>query len=302
MKFLFSDLWIKLVSIFIAFSLWWFVHGEKQGQRNIDLDVELSNVPPSLILAREFDPQISLRLLGPKTRLSRMNPDHFGTYKLDLKDARKGMNSFWIHAEDFRLPIGVEIRRIVPQLFRVELDQKEEKMVPVQTRFVDSLEAGFELETVEISPEKINVVGPERLIRAIRKAQLEPIALSGRRESFEQRVKLEYLSELLKYSVGEVNVSVNIKENVLEKIFKEIKVRNLELLDDTVRPHEPFSVNVFVSGKAGDVNDLRPEEVIVRVDPPKDPLQNKLALRASILKNVREVSIRLEPQFLVLNN
>lgn len=106
----------------LAMGLWVFVNQQQRRDLSIDIPIEIQNIPSGLRLTKDLDPQVlSLKLNGPKFRLIRLQKEFLGTYRLDFHNAKKGINTFFIHEEDFGLPHKVHLSMLVPQVIRVEL-------------------------------------------------------------------------------------------------------------------------------------------------------------------------------------
>ena len=80
------------------------------------------SIPQNLVVAGDYEQELRLKIAGPRTVLKRIDDHFFKPFSLDLSDARQGTNAFTIYAEDFSVPRGTRVTRIVPQMIRITLD------------------------------------------------------------------------------------------------------------------------------------------------------------------------------------
>lgn len=263
--FFFSNPWMKVISLALAFFLWIWVRGERKIEVSVNVPVQITNKPERLFILGEVDPFVSVRLIGPQTRLSRIDDDYFKPYELNLSEARKGSNPFWVHEEDFRIPHGVRITRIVPQLIRIKLDELEERLVSIKPKFVDILEEGFELGESVVMPSHTRILGGKKELAAIQHVFTEPISLSGRRGSFEVEVSVPPQGLGSNDEEKKVLVKVNVIENEVSRILHNVPV-TVRGFQGTAKI-EPDTVSLNVKGPAGKVAALADEKLELAIRP-----------------------------------
>jgi len=262
--FLFTHPVMKMISLGLAFFLWFLVRSEQRVTKNVDVDVEVINKPDDLIISGDWDRQISLRLIGPQSRLTRLNDDYFPPYQLDLKSARPGSNPFWVHEEDFKVPHEVQITRVVPQSIRIKLDEVEERLIPIEPQFVDQFEEGFEMTEFEVVPSHLKITGSRKEVARLTGVNTEPISRAGRRKDFEIEVKVAPQGGNLSGDERKALVKIYVRENEITKILKEIPIKLVGLKGTAST--RPKTVSLKVKGPAGKVADLAEEKLEVEVD------------------------------------
>lgn len=258
---------MKLLSLGLAFLLWFIVRGERKTEITREVAVELMNKPDWLAVIGEVDAVISLTLVGPHTRLSRIDKDYFEPYKLDLKKARKGVNTFFLHDDNFKVPHGVHITRMVPQAFRLILEEAVERLIPNQPQFVGQLEEGFELVGYNVSPShsKLSIGKSQAII--LTSLSTEPIMLAGKRASFEGEFSL-MVHEFLQnpQEKRKVFLKVIIREKRITKIFKGIRIETF--MNGKSFQVEPTTVLLKANGLAGKIASLHEEDLKVGLNVP----------------------------------
>ena len=86
-----ENLALKILAVFIGFSMWFFVSSEQMTDRIIEVPVEIINKPPNLEIANDFNKSVLLQVQSPQLGKE-------GTVKnisatLDLKGAHQGENA-----------------------------------------------------------------------------------------------------------------------------------------------------------------------------------------------------------------
>ncbi|MCI5072418.1 CdaR family protein [bacterium] len=257
-----ADLALKLLSVFIALVLWTYVKSEQKQQRSLDVELELVNVPEHLMLEREIDAQIKVRVLGPKSRVENMNQEYLGTLPLDLSQSHIGLNTFWIQEDDFKLPYGIKIDRIMPQIIRIDLDKAITKTLPVLPKFVGKLPEGFEMTSYDLDPEAVTVKGTQRSMQSLKKLYTTDIDLNSMRSYYEQEVPIDTSTLNVKLQADSALLRVNIKENMVSKVLKKVVVQH----DREQYRVNPKYVNITVEGMAGDMLSLDQKNINVEIE------------------------------------
>jgi stage V sporulation protein SpoVS len=255
---------MKVVSLLLATALWLVVRGERLTEMTVDVPLVTENLSPKFVVAGEIDPTINLRIVGPKTRLSRIDRATFPPYRLDLSNARKGPNSFWIHENDFKVPYGVRVTRIVPQVIRFSVEPAEEKLVRIEPRFVDEPDEGFEVERFEVIPAFTKKRGSRRELASTMFVHTEPVSLAGRHSSFSGEYALAGQQEGGGLEERRVTLKVLIREKEITKLFREIPVRVVGFRSAV--KVEPRTVSIKATGAAGKVLALAEEHLEVEID------------------------------------
>jgi YbbR domain-containing protein len=111
---------------------------------------------------------------------------------LDLSNSKAGTVTFPISSEGIRLPRGVAITRIHPTQVVVVLQKQTKKTVPVKVRIIGRPANGYEVDSVKIRPEEVEVSGPEEVIKELEILFTKPVDISGRREPLVQEVPLDF--------------------------------------------------------------------------------------------------------------
>src|ERR1043166_854390 len=105
---------LKLLSVLLAFSLWFFVNfGERDTEESLKVPLELRNIPAHLMITSPRVDFVDLRVSGPRTLLGRIDRNRLSA-SLDLNGVRPGPAVFRVDAEALPLPPGVQVARMNP--------------------------------------------------------------------------------------------------------------------------------------------------------------------------------------------
>lgn len=118
---LFSNIWLKLISLVFAISLWFFVITSSQIETVVQVSVKLVNMPQGLetTVAPE---KVSVAIEGYE-RVIKSIDRHDITYELDMSRAKKGMNIFTLSEENVKLPGHITVNSVFPQTLSLMIQE-----------------------------------------------------------------------------------------------------------------------------------------------------------------------------------
>jgi YbbR domain-containing protein len=207
-----KNIFFKLLALFLAVLLWFLVVGEERAEVGLTIPLELVNIPRNLIVVNNITQGIDIRVNGPRS-LVRSLTGRGLSKSLDLGNARAGTITFPISAEGIKLPRGVTITRIHPPQVVVVLQRLGQRKVAVKARLTGRLPPGFEIGSVQIRPEELEVAGPEEVMEGVETLFTKPIDLSGLRGDAVQEIGLDFRSlQIHALRQGTVEVEIRIKK------------------------------------------------------------------------------------------
>lgn len=263
-KFFFEHPFMKIVSLLTATLLWLVVQGERRTVLTVDVPIQVKHLSDKHVITTELEPAINLRLVGPKTRLSRLERTAFAPYPLDMSKAVVGPNSFWLHETDFRVPRGVSVTRIIPQVIRVTVEPAEEKLVRIEPRFANDPDEGFEVAKYKVYPSFTKKRGSRKDLASTSYIYTEPISLAGRHEDFSGEYALAMDPTRGLSEEKRVKVKVWIGEKQISKLFRDVPIRVVGF--KSAVKVDPRTVSIRARGMAGDVLALGEEHLHVEID------------------------------------
>jgi len=223
---------VKLLSLFLALILWFFVTGEQTSEIGFSVPLELKNIPRNLMVVNDVPSVVDIRVSGPRTILSNLRPSDFAL-SVDLKGAHPGVTSFGHLENRIQVPSALKISRISPSLLDVRLEAVGEAKVPVRVVTNGTPPEGYRLIRVEADPATVIIQGPQSEVRKIREVVTTPVDIGGAVESFSVKGAL---------SLGDVRISLKeIKEVLVRVLVEKLPEPELEKngnLDKKAQPLE----------------------------------------------------------------
>lgn len=179
---------LKLLALALAYAIWVAVTGENKIVQDfrVPLDIRL----PSDLIPDESPPTtVSVRLRGPETVVRRTDPVPL-EMSLDLRDASAGARNVQLSPADLSgVPEGVEVALIEPDRFRLVLDRRMRRVLPVVPSLQGQPPQGRAVYGVRVTPDSLEVEGPESKVKSLTRLRTDPIPLEGHASSFTTRVR-----------------------------------------------------------------------------------------------------------------
>ncbi len=204
-----KNLPLKLISIFLAVILWYFVVSEKGGETALSIPVDFRNIPPSLIIIKNPVESISIRIRGPITLLRGLSPRGIRAI-IDLSNAKLGIAEFVINREQITVPRGVRVTMVSPASVMLRFERLIRKTLPVEAILVGKPFEGLKITEVWVDPPAIEIVGAQNELTGLKKIFTEEIDISGLKKDSIKKAALR-LGELHIKSVSREEVKVNLK-------------------------------------------------------------------------------------------
>jgi diadenylate cyclase len=148
----------------------------------LEVPVEYTNRSPGFEIVDASVNTVRLHLGGSGTLIKSIQPEQVQV-KLDLGHAVIGRNVFSITQDNITLPPGIFLRKVVPSVIEVTLDETIKKEIPVQVDWVGELPEGLILSETTIDPEKVTVFGGKRILNKISTIYTEKVHLDNLKES-----------------------------------------------------------------------------------------------------------------------
>lgn len=147
---------LKILALFLAVLLWWFVAGETKVLVGFAVPLEIRNVPAGLTVTNKVERQVEVRLAGPPSLLGSLQQAEV-IAAIDLAEARAGRQVVRIEERSIRVPPGVKVQRIYPNAVEVSLERLERRRLPVVARIGDSAEPKRKVARIKIVPQYLEV-------------------------------------------------------------------------------------------------------------------------------------------------
>ncbi len=215
---------LKILSLIIGVSLWYFVVGEDQIDITINVPIEVHNLPDDLIIANQFKKDIEVSIRGPRRLIQEMRQANISR-PIDLAQVEAGAIVITNDDKSIPFPQGIKVQRLQPTNITLLIDQLFEKNFPITPIFEGTPLSGFEIKSIELDPQQLTVTGPKTFLEQQTALNTVIINLDDLQESTKLQVQLD-LSENMLNLIGEsvVTVTLNVDEIILRKTVRGIPV------------------------------------------------------------------------------
>lgn len=215
---------LKILSLFLAIFLWYFVVGEDQVDITLTVPIEVLNLPADLVISNHYKKDIEVSVRGPRSMIQELRQQNI-TRPVDLSNAKPGTMVIKNEADSIPFPIGINVLRLQPANITLLVDTLVRKDLPIHPVIEGEPAAGYELGSIKLRPEKLTVSGPKNILESQLALKTYVINLDGLDHSTTVQVQLNLSPEILSL-IGEtvVSVDITVKERMLTKTVRGIPV------------------------------------------------------------------------------
>lgn len=221
-----NNLGLKLVSLALAFAVWFWVNaGERDAERQVTARVLVRSVPAGLMVTNPRPRQVGLTLRGPRTILDTIRMGRL-RLPLDLAGVRPGFISFRIGSDMVRppLPRRVKVVRVNPSQVNLHVERKERRRLPVRVALAGKPPLGYRIARKSVEPATVEVTGPAGRLRELKEVETEPVDVRGLQADVEREVRLLPPGEFVSYVPDRVVVRLGVEEIVVSREFRHVTV------------------------------------------------------------------------------
>ncbi len=221
---LFRNTGLKLISVLLAGLLWLFVENEKTGLKSVEVTLDYTNTPATLVLMPESREAVTAVIRGPEALLPRLREGSL-TATVDLRAETEGEIRWLMTTDDVIVPYWAEVVRVEPQQFTFTLDNRASKIIPVLPKVMGSVADGYVFKDYVVNPSRVTISGPESIIEGVREIWTDALVIDGMTESFQQTVAVRAdRPGIIIESVEEHIVQVVIVPEIVERYFESVPV------------------------------------------------------------------------------
>lgn len=213
-----SNWHLKLLSLVFALLLWLFVMGEQKAEVGYTVPLELKNLPAGLIVANEVPSLVDVRISGPRTLLTNLQPSSI-SMSVDLRGLQPGLTTFKRLDENLNIPSALKVSRLSPSYVEIKLERIREKKVPVQAAIHGSTGSGTFLGAVVVRPATVTIIGAESEVKNVDSVQTEVVDVNAVRESFTLTLPVDYRGT---YTSLKDQKTVEVEVEIVKDISSEI--------------------------------------------------------------------------------
>ena len=203
---------LKILSIVIAVTLWVVVFGSRTIEitKDVPFEVELSD---DQILVDPVPEKIQFHLVGPKAFIRNITTRIEDPIRANVRDLKTGVFTHRIYSDAIKLPMGVKVQSITPNVIQLKVEELKKRMVSVKLESTGEVPAGLKVLRTEILPAQIRIKGPKNRINGLNTITTLPVDFSNIHETTIIPLAIDYKSLGLEpdSSPPELNVEIQGK-------------------------------------------------------------------------------------------
>ena len=187
-----NNLSLKLISLFFAATLWFYVTPiapKDTLEVNYVLPLELKNIPPNMMTVGKIEERIGVRLKGGQGVIRDINPDKLSG-NLDLSNASEGVRFYNLDPGNINVPSSIDVVRIEPKTIKIDMVKLKRKDVEVKVTLTGNPASGYRVKRISVNPPVITIEGPEAEVKDISSLEGLTINVTERKNSFSREVKI----------------------------------------------------------------------------------------------------------------
>lgn len=252
---IFENLMAKIFSLVFAVVLWAVVIGEKHGQMQLTVPLELINIPEKAVVVSEVPSNLSVLVQGPRTLLRTLSARDIRR-TVDLKGIGVGWTTIRVLPDSVPVPRGVEVIRVTPATLDLKLEPLREVALNVVVQLTGEVARGYRVESVAPDPPKVSLRGGESELLGLSEIRTRPVSVAQATSDLEEKVGLELEGlHLVAVSPAKVSVKVRVVPLQMERAIDGVVVRSAH--QEVPLIVEPKEVKVLVKGPLHIVETLK---------------------------------------------
>lgn len=205
---LFDNWGIKLVSLALSLSLWFYVTSKGKTELTLTAPLELRNIPQGMTVVGDVAGYVDVRVEGQERLLRDIALGKKVGGILDLSMTKSGENAVHVSPDDIRRPAGVAVTYIAPSVIKVKLEPLMRKTFKLRPVLHGAPAPGYRIRRIAVTPPRITIEGPSSAVTALSMLQTIPIDVQGAKENVTVEPKIDYQGQPIK--LQEKNITVRI--------------------------------------------------------------------------------------------
>lgn len=233
-----KDFLLKGISLFLGLLLWYFVVGEDQVDINVQVPLEVVNLPADLVISNEYKKDINVSVRGARSLIQELRDRHI-TRPVDLSRAKPGTFVVKNDSESIPFPRGITVLRVQPTNIVLLLDKLIQKRFSIDAITDGVPLKGYEVKSLVLEPDSLVIAGPKTVLNSELALKTFPINLDGLNKSTMRQIHLNLQPDFIDL-IGEtvVTAQITIGEKLVTKTVLKIPV-NIHKADRpvTIKPN-----------------------------------------------------------------
>jgi YbbR domain-containing protein len=195
-----SNLPLKLLSVFLAFVVWFAVSAPRRepvSERAFAAPVSLVRMPRDLAITTPVPDTVSVRLRGRVSDLRSLSSQNLEV-TLDVSWVTPGEAVITLTPQAMSVPPQIDVVAMEPTKLRFRVEALRQKVVPIRAFLIGQPPPGYNAGDPALVPDHALISGPASQIRNVTEVATERIIMTGRTETFLQNVTVVSDSSLVR--------------------------------------------------------------------------------------------------------
>ena len=269
-RFLFRNFWYKLAALIMALLLWFHVATDHVYETTRTFPLEITNIPPQLILSEKMPPQVEVDIRGRGKEHLKFLLSERKSIKIDARLFKAGETDYVIKPQQIPIPEGLELsvtNIILPQEVKIELDHLLEKKVDILPRINILPEKGYiQVGQLQYSPKQVVVSGPKTQLADVKEIYTsEKVYDQVTKPVSDQAELLLPAGYNIRLSIQKISFSADIQKTVDRRISDlPIQVSGIPGYRQVLLI--PDSISIIITSAETLLNRITPDDIKVLVD------------------------------------
>ena len=199
---------IKLISLALSLTLWFYVTSKGKTEMTLTVPLELRSIPQNMAVVGPVASSLEVRVQGQERLLRDITTGKKVVGILDLSMTKEGENVVRLSPDDISRPADIVITHMSLSEVKVRLEPLIRKTFRLKPVIHGTPASGYRLKTIVITPPKITVEGPSSVIKTLDSLQTMPIDIQEAAANMSIEPKIDYQGQSVK--LLEKNVEVRI--------------------------------------------------------------------------------------------
>lgn len=201
---------LKIVSVAIAFALWFFVVSSDRSQLTLAAAVEYDGGDERLVLVGSSREAVDVQLEAARWALARLGRADLRV-RVNLAGLGEGESIVRLSPGQVQAPPGAAVIGLTPTWLRVHLVSAAEKSLRVVPQLRGAPAADHVVHRVDVEPASVPVKGPRATLQTRTSIDTVPIDVSGSRAPLTQTVGLVLADSVYPLRERSVRVTVDVR-------------------------------------------------------------------------------------------
>ena len=241
---LFDNLGLKLVALLLAVVVYLNVYTDRPATMLVTFPIMITDLPDSLSLYGPAPSAVQAELRGTAKQLIRLRVTE-PPVKVSLAGVNVGHFERALGAEDLPIPEGVQLqldRLVSPRTLELDIDRRTTVKVPVAVR-VEGTPSALWDGTVNLRPARVMVSGPATALATLDSVHLQPVSLTGRRDTLMLAVAPQSLPDWCSMMPDHVEVGIPLEPGITRRFTVAVQAPD----EETSLSFEPARVTAVIT-------------------------------------------------------